>query len=254
MKTFLTISLLLLTLGLSAQRTYIYGVVKDSTTKEEMIGAHVRNISAGSLTSTNEKGEFRMPTKEGDTLVISSVGHQTLAWVAEDSWFTLHEEMEFLLPANTIYLDEVVVGEFPEYERFKDMILAEQPKDTTFRIFGVPEVVMDPYPVLEKNQYLHPAFVFFHPISAMHHSFSKKEKEKRMMQQIKKRDHITRQARLKFTREWVGESTQLTGDKLTSFIAYCDFSEDYLASETLFAIHERMMELLPKFLEEYEKS
>lgn len=219
-----------------------------------MIGAHVRNLGAGSLTSTNEKGEFRMPAKVGDTLVVSSVGHKTLFWIADSSWFATDEEIEFFLPVNTIYLDEVVVGEFPEYERFKDLILAEQPKDTTFRIFGVPEVIMDPYPVLEKNQYLHPAFVFFHPVSAMHHSFSKREKEKRKMQHIMKREHISTQARLKFTREWVSESTNLTGDKLTSFIAYCDFSEAYLATETLFAIHERMMELLPKFLEDYEKS
>ena len=252
MKTILTISFLFILGAANAQRDYVYGVVRDSLSGDEMIGVHVRNIDAGQLTSTNEEGKFKMPAQVGDTLVFSSVGHKTLAWIAGPTWFN-REEIEFLLPVNTIYLDEVVVGEFPEYERFKEMIIQEQPKDTTFKIFGVPEVVMDPYPQLEKNEYLNPAFVFFHPVSALHHSFSKKEKEKRKMQQIRKRQHITSTAYQKFTREWVAENTSLEGDKLTSFIDYCNFSVDYLASATLFDIHQRMMALLPDFLEEYEE-
>ncbi len=235
----------------SAQRTYVFGVVVDSVSNERLIGAHIRNVNAGSLTSTNAEGKFRIPGRVGDSVVISSVGYKTLLWVADSSWFN-EQEKEFLLPRNTIYLDEVVVGDFPEYGRFKEMVLKEQPKDTTFKVFGVPQVVMDPYPVLEKNEYLNPVFVFFHPISAMHHSFSKKEKEKRKMQQIRKRKHMTAKAYVKFTREWVAENTKLEGDKLTSFIAYCDFSVEYLASASLFDIQQRMLDLLPGFLEKYE--
>lgn len=237
----------------ASQRTYIYGVVRDSITKDGMIGVHIQNIGAGSLTSTNAEGKFKMPAQTGDTLVFSSVGHKTLAWIADSTWFT-PDEIEFLLPVNTIYLEEVVVGEFPEYERFKDLVIKEQPKDTTFKIFGVPQVVMDPYPQLEKSEYLNPVFAFFHPISAIHHSVSKKEKEKRQMQHLRRTKYTTEKARLKFTREWVSENTKLEGDKLTSFIAFCNFSDAYIASSSEFAIYELMMDLLPKFLDEYEDS
>lgn len=252
MRALTFICLLFISVAGFSQRSYIYGVVRDSLSHEEMIGVHVRNIDAGSLTSTNAEGEFRIPAQVGDTLVFSSVGHKTLAWIADSTWFT-SEEIEFLLPVNTVYLEEVVVGEFPEYERFKDLVLKEQPKDTTLKIFGVPQVVMDPYPQLEKSEYLNPVFVFFHPVSAIHHSVSKKEREKRKMQHIRKTKYTTEKARLKFTREWVSENTKLEGDKLTSFIAYCDFSDAYLASASQFAIYELMMDLLPKFLEQYEK-
>lgn len=238
---------------LLAQRDYVYGVVRDSATQEAMIGAHIQNIVGGTLTSTNADGKFKIPARQGDTLVISSVGHQTLAWAADSSWFS-GEEIVFSLPVNTIYLEEVVVGEFPEYIRFKEKILNTQPEDTTFEIFGVPRVVMDPYPQPEKSEYLHPLNVFFHPISAVHHSFSKREKEKRQIQNLRRTEFTREQARLKFTREWVAENTQLEGDKLTSFIAYCDFSDAYLAQSSQFAIYELMMDLLPKFLEEYEDS
>ncbi|MEP1034143.1 carboxypeptidase-like regulatory domain-containing protein [Ekhidna sp.] len=236
----------------TAQRSYVYGIVKDSLTKEDLIGVHIQNIDAGSLTSTNAEGKFQMPGQIGDTIVFSSVGHKTLAWIVDSTWFK-SEEIEFLLPVNTIYLDEVVVGEFPEYERFKDLVIKEQPKDTTFVIFRVPRVVMDPYPQMEKSEYLNPVFVFFHPISAIHHSVSKKEKEKRKMQQIRRTKYTTDKARLKFTREWVSENTKLEGDKLTSFISYCNFSDEYLATSSEFAIYELMMDLLPKFLDEYEE-
>ncbi|MEO9482969.1 MAG: carboxypeptidase-like regulatory domain-containing protein [Ekhidna sp.] len=252
MKKLIFIVIMACSFGAAAQRTYVYGVVRDSTTSSDLMGAHIQNIDAGSLTSSNTEGKFKLPAQVGDTLVFSSIGHKTLAWVADSTWFT-SDEIEFLLPVNTIYLDEVVVGEFPEYERFKDMILEAQPQDTTLKIFGVPQVVMDPYPQLEKSEYLNPVFVFFHPVSAIHHSISKKEKEKRKMQHIRKTKFITEKARLKFTREWVQENTKLEGDKLTSFIAYCNFSDAYLATSSEFAIYELMMDLLPKFLEQYEE-
>ncbi|MEO9869735.1 carboxypeptidase-like regulatory domain-containing protein [Ekhidna sp.] len=253
MKVVIYISLLCSCLLSFSQRNYAYGVVRDSISNDVLIGAHIRNIDAGSLTSTNEYGKFKMPVKVGDTLVFSSVGYQTLAWIADSSWFEL-DQVEFLLPLKTIYLDEVVVGDFPEYDRFKELIIEAQPEDTTLRIFGVPQVVMDPYPQLEKSEYLNPIYAFFHPISAIHHSVSKKEKEKRKMQHIRKTKFITEKARLNFTREWVSENTKLEGDKLTSFIAYCNFSDAYLATSSQFAIYELMMDLLPKFLEEYEDS
>jgi len=61
-----------------AQRNYLYGVVKDSVSKEVMIDAHIKNISAGLITSTSYRGAFKIPAKEGDSLVVSSVGHVTL--------------------------------------------------------------------------------------------------------------------------------------------------------------------------------
>jgi len=179
LKKLFFISLLFIGFSSQAQRTYVYGVVKDSITLEDMIGVHIRNIDAGSLTSTNAEGKFKMPSQIGDTLVFSSVGHKTLAWIVDSSWFQ-EEEIEFLLPVNTIYLDEVVVGEFPEYERFKDMIMQEQPEDTTFEIFGVPRVVMDQYPVAEKVNFFTRQTYFFirYPPSTIRLAKRRRKKEK----------------------------------------------------------------------------
>ena len=234
------------------QRTYIYGIVKDSASQDVMIGAHIQNLNAGLLTSTGPSGKFKIPAKVGDTLFLSSVGHKSLGWRVEETWFD-GSEIDFLLPVNTIYLEEVVVGEFPEYVRFKDQLLNTEVEDSVYEGYGVPRVKMNPYPQMEKKQYLHPAYVLFHPISAIHHSVSKREKEKRKMQSIRRQKHLTERVNVKFTREWVSDATNLDGDKLTSFIEYCNFSNKYLSETPLYIIHEQMMALLPDFLEAYDQ-
>ena len=252
MKNIFIILLLFLTFSGLSQRKFIYGFVKDSSTQEKLIGAHVQNLTSHKLTIVDEFGEFRMPVQLGDTLRISSVGYQVLGWIAEDSWFS-ENFVEFLLPIDTIYLQEVVIGEFPEYSRFKQIIVDTQPKDTQFWYHGVAQPVMKEFNVLEKKALNNPIYMATHPISFLHNSFSKKAKEQRKMQQINKRKNIVNQARSKFTREWVAEVTQLEGDELTEFIAYCNFTPEYIAETYLYFIHERMMALLDDFLEEKDK-
>ncbi len=225
----------------------MYGIVKDSTTKEEIIGTHIRNLSSDKLAIADEYGKFRLPVQVGDTLMLSNVGYQVLGWVAEESWFA-EERVEFLLPVDTVYLEEVVIGEFPEYTRFKQMIVNAEVEDTSFWYHGVPQPSMEEHTVLEKKEFTNPVFIATHPISFLHNAFSKKEKEKRKMQQISKNKHITTKARQKFTREWVGEMTKLQGDQLTDFIAFCKFTPKYIAETRLYIIHERMMALLDDFM------
>lgn len=247
MKKLIVIALLLSSIGLSAQRRYLVGVVKDSLSLQDMIGVHIRNITGGSLTSTNEYGKFRLPSQLGDTLVFSSVGHKTLAWVVEENWFDT-DEKEFLLPVDIKYLDEVVIGDFPAYQRFKEMIMEEQPMDTSLQIFGVAPVVMKGDPRLDESYIKNPLFAVFHPIDFVYQNLSGREKEKRKHHKMIQNKHVTDKVNTKFTREWVSEMTELEGDQLTSFIAFCQFETSYLYKTPLYMIHERMIELLPVFL------
>lgn len=179
--------------------------------------------------------------------MLSNVGYQVLGWIARESWF-VGDRIEFFLPVDTIYLEEVVIGELPEYSRFKQMIVDTEAEDTSFWYHGVPQPTMEEYTVLEKKQFTHPVFIATHPFSFLHHAFSKKEKEKRKMQQIDKSRHTTTKAQQKFTREWVAEMTKLKGDQLTDFIAFCKFTPKYIAETRLYMIHERMMALLDDFM------
>ncbi len=81
------------------------------------------------------------------------------------------------MPIKILHLEEVVIRDFPEYENFKKLILNEQPKDTSFQIFGVPKVIMNPFPELEKKEYLNPFFIFF--IRYMHYIIHLVRKDKK---------------------------------------------------------------------------
>ncbi len=253
MKYLLSILVFSCSLTAFGQRTYLNGVVRDSLSKDDMIGVHIRNIDASSVTSSNPYGKFKIPVQIGDTLVLSSVGHQTLAWIAIEEWST-GEEVEFLLPVNTVYLDEVVIGDFPKYDRFKEMIMEAQPVDTSLQIFGVEPVIITGDKRLEESYIKNPLYALASPIDFVYQNFSKREKEKRQHYRLVKSQYTRERVSLKFNREWVAEMTQLEGDKLTSFISFCNFQTSYLAKTPLYMIHERMKELLPEFLENYSSN
>ena len=220
--------------------------MKDSASLDPMIAAHVLNRNKGLVTYTNSDGEFKIPAPVGDTLVISNVGYQTLAWIVEKGW---DQGKVFLLPTSTIYLDEVVVGKLPTYTRFKEQVMNVQVADSSYVVPGVIITETEsPDGILSLNGGL----TIKGPFSRLYNAFSKKAKEKKKFKKILSKKPLHDKANLKFTRSWVSQTTKLTGDTLTSFIEYCNFSVEYIAEMPRYIIYEDMMALLPEFLSEYE--
>lgn len=233
-----------------AQRKLVYGIVQDQDTKEVVIGSHIRNLATGRATSSNHEGLFTISAKVGDTLLFSNIGYQRLGWVAEENWFD-ESRVEFFMSPDTIMLQEVVIGKLPEYDHFKQLIIETQPVDTDLEIFGLAAIPMD-VPVateadMQRTTGLSMGFTFDMD------GLTKRGKEKRKLEKILERKGITQKAQSKFNRDWVAKETQLSGDKLTSFIAYCDFTPEYLTKTTLYAIHEKMMALLSDFMTGYSE-
>ncbi len=79
---------------------------------------------------------------------------------------------------------------------------------------------------------------------------TKKGKERKKLKKILERKGTVFKAQSKFNREWVAKETKLAGDQLTSFIAYCNFTPEFLAETTLYVIHEKMMAKLNDFMAE----
>ncbi len=85
MKQILFFLFIFICLVSQAQRTYFYGIVRDSLNKDKMVGVHIQNINAKNLTSTNKEGQFKMPGQIGDTILFSNVGYKLLAWIVDSS-------------------------------------------------------------------------------------------------------------------------------------------------------------------------
>ena len=239
------ITLILLSASIHAQRDYIRGTVYD-TAGVALSDVYVRNLDAGSITSTNEGGEFRILAANGDSIKISFIGYESRSVKVDENWIQSDPPFFILKPVTT-YLDEVTISKFPEYQQFKEDILSADINDTSFQLYGVSKVV------ISEEDRLNASLKSRGPISLLHNKFSKRAKEQKKFRSVIQNQGNAEKANKKFTRSWVSESTQLQGDKLTSFIAYCDFSEAYLSATPVYIIHEDMMVLLPQFLEEYEE-
>ncbi|MCP4459388.1 MAG: carboxypeptidase-like regulatory domain-containing protein [Cytophagales bacterium] len=231
-----------------SQRKMITGRVVDQVEKE-IPSVHIRNLTIGKITVSNESGNFKMPANEGDTLRLTSVGFEELIAIVSYDWF--ERATELVMIEGTIELEELTISSIPSIEEFKERVLQYKPVDSTqFWYFGVDKPVLTGDKMVVTNKYKSPLFAIFHPASFMYYNFSKQEKEKRKIYSITKTQPVRDRAYNKFTRDWVREETGLEGDQLTSFIAFCDFDIYYLDRTSLFIIKENMMAKLEEFREE----
>ncbi|MEP1601238.1 carboxypeptidase-like regulatory domain-containing protein [Ekhidna sp.] len=237
-----------------SQRNYLYGVVTDSASADEMIGVHIRNLQAGLLTNTNPNGTFKIPVQPGDSLELTYVGYKSLTYVIPNGERT--EVIYFHLSPAATQLAEVEVNVFPEYWRFKQLIIDSQPIDSSLVVFGLDAIPLNAYDLpanetkVRPPDYHAPAIAISFDMGGL----TKKGKEQKKLQKILAQKEMERVAYRKFSRDWVAAETELTGDELTDFIAFCKFTPKYLIETSLFDIHENMMALLEEFKEKKSDS
>lgn len=237
--------------SLAAQRIESSGTVFDSISNQPLHGAHIINLSTHKFTISDPGGRFFIPTQIGDTIRISYVGYES-----QEISVTRKTSFAVKLSLAAIELDEVQVSIFPEYHRFKELIINTEPVDSAVTIHGIAEIPLDAYPIPVNERdvlppdYHAPTFKVGFDLGG----FTKSSKEKKKMEKILARQELERAAYRKFNREWIASETKLEGDELTNFIAYCKFTTQYLAETSLFEIKERMMVLLEEFQSKQNES
>lgn len=143
-------------------------------------------------------------------------------------------------------MQDVVVTPFPEYRRFKQIILETEPTDSSLHI-DVHKVgryaFYDPRsaPI---NQDLAPPTVRI-PFDL--EGLTRRGKEKKKFIQVLEDERKWKLASEKFNREWLEDLTNLAGEDLTDFIAFCDFSADYILKTHLIDLKSQVMVLLKEF-------
>lgn len=250
MRQLFIIILLVISSAVTAQEYAFRGVVKDAQTKQPILGAHIRNITQGTLVITAVNGAFKIPVQPGDSIRMTYIGFKTIEQVIP----TIPDPMPrtYYLEIGSTELPEVTVTVFPEYWRFKQMVLDTEPVDSVIT-FDLPKVVVyEPPTAFDMQNPDLSAPTIGIPFSL--DGFTKKGKERKKLQKIMERKSLIETAYSKFSRDWVAHETQLKGDELTDFIVYCKFTPKYLAETPLFEIHKEMMALLDEFKSDQQKS
>lgn len=137
MKRCLIISLLVLVCGISAsgqdtispsQSVRVVGAIVDA---DDHVAIPYVNVSiAGTRygTSADASGYFSIFINPGDTLLFSSIGYQTAAFVMPFSLEGHEYSLLQLMRKETVLLEEVVVFPWPSLEDFEEAFLDTKPK------------------------------------------------------------------------------------------------------------------------------
>jgi len=241
------LSLLLTTLSLLgfAQRAMLTGRLADLD-NEPIIGAHIRNLSIDKITASNISGSFQLPAFPGDTLFITTIGYTSLTYTLSIRDFD--GKLTLLMTESTTSLNEVTVYSIPPIDVFKKTIMETQVKDTVeFWYFGVAKPVYKGDKMETGRVHKKLLYAVLQPTDFLYYNLSKQEKEKRKYYQLQQNQSKIKNAYSKFTREWVAEQTGLEGDKLTSFISFCNFTLEYLDRFPTYVIREDMMAKLIEY-------
>lgn len=105
--------------------------------KLDVENIHVINKTAKVFTITNKLGEFKINIKLKDTLVFSSIQHQTKAIVVNEE-ILLYKEILVVLEEYINQLDEVVVGKVLTGDLFSDVDKVEGNPPINFYDVGIP--------------------------------------------------------------------------------------------------------------------
>jgi hypothetical protein len=232
-----------------SQRTLITGFIVD-TQDHPIIGGHVRNLSIDKITVSSVDGRFQLPALPSDTLYVTTIGFAAHLHVLTITDFG--GRFLIRMEESALALNEVTVLSIPPIEKFKEMIMETKVKDSAeFWYFGVEKPVFRGDKMAEGR--IHKKFLYavLQPTNFLYYNTSKQEKEKRKYYQLQQNETRQDNAEKKFTREWVAEHTGLEGDKLTSFIAFCNFSVDYLDHFPIYVIMEDMMVKFDEFKKLY---
>jgi len=229
----------------SVQAQALEGFAIDHNSNQPLQGAHVRNLSKKQLVTTGANGAFRLPVAVGDSILITFVGYADYFLIVKES----HTRSILLIPLQEteVTLDDVVVTPFSEYPQ-KPVIELDSLVAMPMLLPGVPyDFQYDPRDELMPSK-MAPTV----GIRLNFEKFTKRKKEKVHYAQSLDQDEKWKIAEQKFNREWLTEITKLEGDALTYFIAYCNFSVDYLAQATLLDIQDHVLAKLERYTAEKE--
>ncbi len=212
------------------------GKIIDDSLEYAIPSVHLWNESTRMGSISNDSGEFSMKVRSQDTVLFSAIGYLSSVIVVSSS---VNQKVIVRLKPKIYEIGEVVVRRFGSYESFKYQVIhldLPEAKITELRKYIK---VTSTAAALEADRERAMkdklnGFGYATPLGA---GINREKAFKEKMSNLKKREQVIN---AKFNRTLVGDITQLDGEELTSFMALCNFSEDYLYDTDLYTIVEAL--------------
>jgi len=212
------------------------GKIIDDSLEYALPSVHIRNESTRMGGISNDSGEFSIKAGNQDTLIFSAIGYYSYVLVVSPS---LTKTEVVRLKPRTYELDEVSVRRFSSYESFiYEVVHHELPETKTTELREYVQVLSTAAALeADRERAIEDKLETgrFGYITPLGKGIDREKAFKEKIDAQKKRERVIQ---AKFNRVLVGDITQLDGDELTEFIAFCNFSEEYLYGTDLYTIIE----------------
>ncbi|SDR94246.1 hypothetical protein SAMN04515667_1045 [Formosa sp. Hel1_31_208] len=132
-----------------AQTVDLKGQIKASA---EIDNIHVLNLSAQKFTTTNERGEFVLPVRLNDTILVSSVQYIPQNIIVSETMLS-SKFVSIALDDRVNELDEVIVGKVLTGNLLLDIENSDAKRDINFYDVGIPGYTGKQKTIKEKKLY-----------------------------------------------------------------------------------------------------
>ncbi|HEX2395813.1 MAG TPA: carboxypeptidase-like regulatory domain-containing protein [Bacteroidales bacterium] len=218
------------------QSNRITGHVADSATGEPVEYAQILNFSLQKQMYSNQKGQFSLEARPGDTLVVYGLGYYYYKMTVTESMLQ-DEPVSILLIHEPYSLSAAQILGIGNYSDFRNKLINEEPPKTKTEQLN--ESMESPIlrAALEGFQ----EYMVSHPSIASIPIRTPEEIERLKLDKIKNKERISNMVYHKFNPLIVKEITGLSDDsEIIEFMLYCNFSESYILEANSYDLAERI--------------
>lgn len=216
--TYIFCFLLLASINVFAQQTYVLGRAVDKLTKKEVPSATVVNKNTKQITRTGENGNFLVKASKGDSIKISSVGYKSVGI----AWDGITTEPIIEMQQDAILLPEVTIKDrrLEIIRKQIDELLAAPEASTKMKWKDISNLI-------NTNTTLPNGGIGI-SIDGLYQLFSKEGKTRRKLEAMKQEDLRKLLVEYRYNPEYVSFVTKLKGQDLKNFMKHCNLPDAFI--------------------------
>lgn len=216
------------------------GSIVDVKGKKPLQSAHIFNLNTAEGAITNHKGNFQIPAKANDTLLISYISYKSIKLKITNDLLK-GNELEIALHQKTLDINEVTVKAHNLIGVLEiDAKNVPMDKYSRIHIEGLPQTYEIGRPK-DKN-YNSVGAALFNPVDFWYKKFGKKPKEIKKLKKLKKEDHLRGIMEEKFNREILMDYMDMSKKELDDLLKECNYSNSFIKKASDLQIIEAVLE------------
>lgn len=225
------------------------GKVLDDSTNKSVPNVNIYNESKRDWNSANVNGYFNIWVDIGDTLLFSAVGYLYEVIIINDT--LVNKEIIIKLKPTNYEIREVTVRSIKRYSIFKQDVLNLKLQQTKLDSVSNEINTLNKKIVFKSDEERKIKEIFNREKGTLfeitYPLVSKQAREKKKLKKVYKLNKQQDLINKKFNYDIVKIYTNLNDNKITEFMIFCAFSEEFIINASEYEIGEKILEKLNEY-------